>query len=187
MKQFNFSLLFFATLSLILMSSCKSESSELRQKASIEVNSKGAKNASISTSNNQKNNDPTQTNDHYGADVKTLTLFTVNWIMRIKEDGSGSFGQGQNGNLYAKFPKETFDFSEVVTTLNEAVEESGSFGQSVAFTISGGPKVQKPNYVENFDFCESIFSTAYQALAKDEKAKIEDTYKKSPPVSAYSR
>lgn len=187
MKQFKCPIIFFLFLSLLAVSSCKSDSSELREKASIEVKTKASNPAATPTSSNQLNNDPTQTNDHYGADVKTLTLFTVNWIMRIKEDGSGSFGQGQNGNLYAKFPKETFSFENVVNTLSSAVEESGSFGQSVAFTISGGPKVQKPNYVENFDFCESIFSKAYRALPSEEKAKIEETYAKTPPVSAYNR
>lgn len=187
MQQSKFFIIFFLFLSFLFVSSCKSDSSELRKKASIEVKSKESNNTATTVGNQQINNDPTQSNDHYGAEVKTLTLFTVNWIMRIKEDGSGSFGQGQNGNLYAKFPKETFSFENVVSTLSSAIEESGSFGQSVAYTISGGPKVQKPNYVENFDFCASIFSKAYKALSKEEKAKIEETYKKSPPVSAYNR
>lgn len=174
------SLLFCLIPCLLVLSSCNSDSSELRKKAASEVTTKTVNNQSSSA--NARSN----VQDHYGADLKTITIFTVNWIMRIKEDGSGSFGQGQNGNLYAKIPKESFDYEKVLTTLSAAIKESGSFGESVAFTVSGGAKVQKPKYIENFDYCKSLFSDAYGSLSDEEKAKIEENYKKTPPVSAYN-
>ena len=186
MQVFKSPLILLSFLSLFIISSCNSDGSQLRTKAASEVRDKSDKSQTSPTTSNQNSFDRTQTNDQYGADSKTLTLFTVNWIMRIKEDGSGSFGQGQNGNLYAKFPSKTFEFDQLAQKLSSAVEEDGSFGQSIAFTISGGPKVQKPNYIENFDYCKSIFTKAYNALPKEEKHKIEENFKKSPPVSAYN-